>query len=292
MKRLLIIFLAAACTFAWGCAASTAVEAPQQEAAVATPGDTAGIAEQKKEGTSIQAPLLFEEAGMKVTATDLRISEEGIFLNLTVRNGGETDVALSTSYTVVDGFMVSGWFYAEVPPGMEAESSLEISGAELSRAGIHTIHSLELYFCAFDPYTFETLAEYEPVTLVIPGTKEEAAAPAKGQALLSQSGITISACDGGDDRLWILIENGSDRNITVESEDVRVDGQTVSAWLCTVVLSGKKTIAQVEMLGEDEDITLQEAGLVDMTLKVMDFEPYIEMFCAEVAIPVNSGAVQ
>ena len=92
--------------------------------------------------------------------------------------------------------------------------------------------------------------------------------------------------------MWLLIENGSDRDIAVESEDICVDGQTISAWLCTVALSGKKTIAQVEVLGEDEDITLQKAGLVSMTLKVMDLEPYIEMFCAEVTIPVNSGAVQ
>ena len=45
-------------------------------------------------------------------------------------------------------------------------------------------------------------------------------------------------------------------------------------------------------MGEDEDIALNESGLVELTLKVLDFKPYTEMFSTEVAIPVNNGAAQ
>ncbi len=288
MKRFFVAIWAIACACTWGCAASSAAEAPQQEAAATTPTETAIVTEQKQGGTSIQTPLLFEEGGLQVTATDLQEGEDGVSLNIAVRNAGEKDVALSTNYIVVNGFMVSGWFYSEVRCGKETESSLEISRTELTRAGIQTVYSLELYLCAFDPYTFETLMEYEPVTLLIPGTVEEEAKPAVGQELINDSSIVISSCDGGDGGLWIIIDNGSDRDIAVTAEDVRINGQTVSAWLCTVVLSGKKAVVQVELVEEEKEIAPKDSGLVLMTLKVLDFEPYVEMFSKEVAVSLDN----
>ena len=218
MKRLFAVLLVAACAFAWGCAASSTDKAPQQETAALTPAATPALTEQPEDGTLIQMPLLFEEAGLQVTATNLEEGEDGISLNLAIRNAGETDMALSANYIVVNGFMVSGWLYSEVKAGMEAESSLEISRAELSRAGIHTVHSMELYLSAFDPYTFHTLMEYDPVTLLIPGTQEEDAKPVIGQELVQDSGIAISSCEVGDGGLWVIIDNGSDKDIAVEAE--------------------------------------------------------------------------
>lgn len=95
---------------------------------------------------SIAETELYNANGVIVTATEMK---EGLFgpeVSVTVSNGSEKNIVVSTRDLSVNGYMLSAsGLYSDVAAGKKSIETMTLMSSELSEAGIETVADMPLH---------------------------------------------------------------------------------------------------------------------------------------------------
>lgn len=117
--------------------------------------DAAEPAAYQPEGTE-----LFTESGIRITALEQTDSLMGKGIRLYIENSTEADYTFTASEVSVDGYMVNGNLYADIPAGRKAITELILLDDEENSERIENMTSLE--FCV-DRLNLNDLTDHETV---------------------------------------------------------------------------------------------------------------------------------
>ena len=146
---------------------STAADdaADTQEAAASNEEETADSAD-SSEAVTIEEQVLFEQDGLKVTATEYVVdSIWGDGIKLLIENDSASDIGLGCNARIVNDYMITDLFSATVAAGKKDYETLNLSSSGLKAAGIDNVGKIEIYFHTFDPDTYMTIADMDCVTI-------------------------------------------------------------------------------------------------------------------------------
>lgn len=232
---------------------------------------------------TIEEQVLIDYDNITITAVGY---DPGGFLSsagvkLLIENGGEKDVSVGVNAVVVNGYMMGNLFVSDVAAGKKANETLEIYSTDLSAAGIENIGEIVIYFYFYDPDTFDTLYVADPVTIhtsLYP--QEDTAANDTGLELLNQDGIRIVGKYIRHDSIMgeeivLYLENNTGRNITVESDNVSINGFMVETYFFSEVYSGYKAVDEILVSESDlEDNGIDQIKTVELQFHVFDSDTY------------------
>lgn len=249
--------------------------APEGDGPISTQPQT----QPPKAAAQLPETVVFDEAGIKVTATGL---EEGFFgteIKFLVENTTERNIAFSADLVVINGVTFSGFAYIEAAAGKKANGSLSVVTSDLEAVGIDEIGTITCYDGRIvDTDTFDLLCDV-PFTLQTTAGELTAALPSGGDVIFEEAGIRVRAQVVTDEFygscLQLLVENSTETHIVVQGENVSVNGFTITAWMYDTVYAGTARICQLDLFSSE----LEENGItaieeITFTLDFLNEETY------------------
>lgn len=241
------------------------------------------VKEPEKTDVTISEAVLVDEAGVKITAKSLET--DGIFgpeIKLLIENNSGKDLTFQCRNASVNGYMVETMMSVDVVNGKKANDSLTFMESDFEACGIEEIADIEIAFHIFDTAGWETYLDTDAIQI-----KTSIADTYKytyddsGDLVYEGNDIKIVVKGLAEDAsvfgpsIVVYIENNSDKNITVQTRDVSIDGFMVEAMFSCDVVAGKRAVDAITFM--ESDLTENEITAindVELSFHVFDMNDW------------------
>ena len=263
-------------------AAETTAAAAKTTAAETTAGATtvAETTATSSSGITLEHQLLLEKDGIKITAQEWVTDEFwGNGIKLLVENDTDKKVSVSTNALIVNNYMVTDTFVADVAAGKKTNEVMYLDSDELEAAGVDNIGQIEIYFCAYDSESYDTLWDADVVTLQTSAYAQmdmTADEEKEGLELFNEAGIRVVGMAVDENSYWgksilFYIENTSDKNVYVSVEDLSINGYMIEPYYSQMLYAGKKAVSAMDLLQNDLDANnIKSIDEVELKFQVYD----------------------
>lgn len=238
------------------------------------------------EAATVEETVLIDQDDVVITAKGLEDdSIWGTGLKLLIENNSTKDLGVGCKALIVNNYMLTDLFSSQVAAGKKGNETMYLSSTELKAAGIENIGQIEVYFYIYDSETYETIREFDKVTVQTSlFDSMDVKAMDDGQELLNQDGIRIVGKYVDEDSFWgaailLYVENNSGKNVTVSCDDMSVNGFMMTPLFSSTVYNEKMSLDEITLMSSE----LEENGITsieDVELKFRVFNPdtYDTMF--------------
>lgn len=277
MKKVLpLLVIAALALSLTACGSSSpenrADDLPSDVVSFAAPSDSP----EKGEGAQIEASVLWDEAGVKITAESLDTdSLFGPELKLLFENDSGRDLTFQCYNASVNGYMVETLMSVDVANGKKANDSLTFLSVDLDRCGIEAIADMEFSLLAFDAESWDAYLDTPPIRLktsladTYSYTYDDS-----GEVVYNENGIKVvfkGLVDESDTIIGpgikVYLENNSSQDISIQAWDVSVNGHMAYALFSPDVPVGKRAVSNIAFFASD----LEKNGITDIETVELSF---------------------
>lgn len=227
---------------------------------------------------TIDEQVLFEQDGLKVTATEYVVdSIWGDGVKLLIENDGSTDIGLACTALIVNDYMISDLFSSTVAAGKKDYETLSLSSSGLKAAGIENVGQIEIYFHTFDADSYMTISDIDCVTIktsaydIMDSTPNDS-----GQELYNADGIRIVGKYVDENSFWgaavlLYIENNSGKNKVIQCDDMSINGFMVTPYFSSTVYDGKKAIDDITLMSTElEENNITSVDDIELKFRIMN----------------------
>ncbi len=227
---------------------TTGAVKPQKQAAsfaTETPADQAP--EEQADQITIPQTVLFDQDGIKITATGLVFDEwYGPEIQFFAENNSTSAYIFQVRNVSVNGAMVSTICSCEVAAGKKINDTISFDTTELETIGIDIFRQIEFNVIIVNPENWDTLYYADPIELQTSAAQNvEQTFDDSGFLALDEGGIRfIVRGVSREDSIWgtdvsVYVENNSDRNITIQLSNVSVNDYMIDPIFFCDVAAGK-----------------------------------------------------
>jgi len=245
-------------------------------------GTDSSKTDKKEEAITIEEQVLLDKDGISVTAKEYVVdSIWGDGIKLLVENNGDKTVTVSCNAVIVNNFMISDLFVAEVAPGKKSNETLNLSSSELKAAGIDKVGQIEIYFQVYDSESYEGIFDSDCVTIKTSAfASMDTKADDSGTELYNANGIRIVGKTVDENSFWgsailLYCENNSGKNVGISVEEMSINGFMMNPLFSTTVYNGKMSLDDITVFSTD----LEENGItaieeVELKFHIYDADSY------------------
>lgn len=269
MKKVLSLFLATLLLLSLAACGGT----PTSPSGVVSGNSGAGS--QAPAEASVAETILVDTEGIKITAKGLE--NDGLFgssLKLLIENNSGKDLTVQARNASVNGYMVETMLSADVVNGKKANDTLTFSNSSLEAAGIKAIADMEFSFHIFTTSDWETYLDTPQIQIKTSiADTYQYSYDDSGEVAYNQNGvkIVIKGLSKEDSLLGpgivVYMENTGDKDITVQTRDVSINGFMVDAIFSSDVMVGKRAVDSITFMDSD----LEENGITEITEVELSF---------------------
>ena len=285
MKWLSVILcFAAFATMALGCGTDSGTKQVVTNDGTETAGDNMDdqTADSSNAPATIEEQILIDQNNIVVTATEyVTDSIWGDGIKLVLENNSDKDVTVGCNALIVNDYMITDLFVAEVAAGKKANETLYLSSAELKESGIENVGKVEIYFHVYDPTTYDTIFDTECVTIQTSEFANMDTTPNDaGSELYNEGGIRIVGKTVDENSIWgtailLYCENNSGKNVGISVDDMSINGFMMNPLFSATVYDGKKAIDDITVFSSD----LEENGIkaieeVELKFHIFDVDSF------------------
>lgn len=298
MKRTLAIILAIILAMSLVACGSPSDEEIKEPSNVVTGNNTEEgqqeeqVEEPEETEATISETVLVDEASIKITAKSLEVDEVfGPEIKLLIENNSGKDLTFQCRNASVNGYMVETMMSVDVVNGKKANDSLTFMQSDFEACGIEAIADMEIAFHIFDMADWETYLDTDAIQIrtSIADTFEYTYDD-NGELAYEGNGIKIVIKGLAEDdsifgpSIVTYIENTGDKDVTVQTRDVSVNGFMVEAVFSCDVVAGKRAVDTITFMESD----LEENGIttienVELSFHVFDFDDWETIVDTEIA---------
>jgi hypothetical protein len=267
-----------------GCSSDTG-----QKKSIAAPGsatETGGGAESS--GTngggadeSINEQVLVDQDGIKITATEyVTDSIWGDGIKLLVENNSDRDYTIGCDALIVNDYMITDLFSADVAAGKKSNEVMYLSSAELKAAGIDTVGQIEMYFHAYDSNWDNLFKNVYSKLETSEFANMDTTPNDEGQELYNANGVRIVGKTVDENSFWgtailLYIENTSGQNVGINVDNMSINGYMMTPLFSTTVYDGKKSIDDITIMSSDLEANgITSVDQVELKFHIYNAESY------------------
>lgn len=232
---------------------------------------------EEKVAVTIEEQVVLDQNGIVITATEY-VSDSiwGDGIKLLLENNSETDVTVSCNALIVNNYMISDLFVADVAAGKKANETMYLSSSELNAAGIDCVGQIEVYFHIYDSASYEGIFDSDCVTIQTSAFANMDTTPMDmGNELYNENGIRIVGKTVDENSFWgtailLYIENTSGKNVGISVNNMSINGFMMEPFFSTTVYDGKMSLDEITILASD----LEENGIESIEEAELQFHLY------------------
>ncbi len=246
---------------------------------------------EKPKEAVIEEQVLFDDKNIKITAKSLETSGSlfGPELKLIIENNSNENITVQANYVSVNGIMVENSLSSEVAAGKKANDALTLYSSDLELAAIDTIKDIELIFNIFNTDTWDTITMSDKITITTSATSYVQAYDDSGAVAIDENGIkiVIKKIDS-EDSFWgadvlVYIENNRDQDVTIQAQNVSINGFMIDPIFSSDVLSGKKAYDTITFMESDlEENSITDIKDIELSFHVFDLNSWDTIFDSQV----------
>ena len=235
---------------------------------------------------TIEEQVLIDQDGVKITAMGLE--EDTIFgtgLKLLIENSTDKDLGIGCDALIVNNYMISDLFSAQVAAGKSSNETMNLSASALKAAGIDNIGQIEIYFKSYDSSSYETITKFDKVVIQTSDFPNRDTSPAdEGKELVNQDGLRIVGKYVDEDSFWgagilLYLENNTGKTISVTCSDVSINGFMINPIFASTLYDGKMAVDELTIFSSDlEENNITSVDEVELKFSVMDNDTYQSLF--------------
>ena len=239
-----------------GCSSDTG-----QKKSIAAPGSATetggGGADQASADESINEQVLVDQDGIKITATEyVTDSIWGDGIKLLVENNSVKDYTIGCDALIVNDYMITDLFSADVAAGKKSNEVMYLSSTELKAAGIDTVGQIEMYFHAYDSNWDNLFKNVYSKLETSEFANMDTTPNDEGQELYNVNGVRIVGKTVDENSFWgtailLYIENTSGQNVGINVDNMSINGYMMTPLFSTTVYDGKKSIDDITIMSSD-----------------------------------------
>ncbi len=263
-----------------GCSSDTG-----QKKSIAAPGSATetggGGADQASADESINEQVLVDQDGIKITATEyVTDSIWGDGIKLLVENNSANDYTIGCDALIVNDYMITDLFSADVAAGKKSNEVMYLSSAELKAAGIDTVGQIEMYFHAYDSNWDNLFKNVYSKLETSEFANMDTTPNDEGQELYNANGVRIVGKTVDENSFWgtailLYIENTSGQNVGINVDNMSINGYMMTPLFSTTVYDGKKSIDDITIMSSDLEANgITSVDQVELKFHIYNAESY------------------
>lgn len=240
-----------------------------------------GGADQASADESINEQVLVDQDGIKITATEyVTDSIWGDGIKLLVENNSAMDYTIGCDALIVNDYMITDLFSADVAAGKKSNEVMYLSSTELKAAGIDTVGQIEMYFHAYDSNWDNLFKNVYSKLETSEFANMDTTPNDAGQELYNANGVRIVGKTVDENSFWgtailLYIENTSGQNVGINVDNMSINGYMMTPLFSTTVYDGKKSIDDITIMSSDLEANgITSVDQVELKFHIYNAESY------------------
>lgn len=235
-----------------------------------------------KTSVTIEEQELINQDGIVITAKEYvtdNIWGDGI--KLVLENNSDKTVTVGCNALIVNNYMITDLFVAEVAPGKKSNEVMYLSNTELKAAGIDTVGQVEIYFHVYDSASYDNIFDSGCVTIKTSEFANMDTTPEDmGTELYNENGIRIVGKAVDENSFWgtailLYCENTSGKNVGISVEEMSINGFMMSPLFSTIIYDQKMSLDEITVLSTElEENGIDEIEEVELKFHIYDVDSY------------------
>ena len=235
-----------------------------------------------KTSVTIEEQELINQDGIVITAKEYvtdNIWGDGI--KLVLENNTDKTVTIGCNALIVNNYMITDLFVAEVAPGKKSNEVMYLSNTELKAAGIDTVGQVEIYFHVYDSASYDNIFDSDCVTIKTSEFANMDTTPEDmGTELYNENGIRIVGKAVDENSFWgtailLYCENTSGKNVGISVEEMSINGFMMSPLFSTIIYDQKMSLDEITVLSTElETNGIDEIEEVELKFHIYDVDSY------------------
>lgn len=235
-----------------------------------------------KTSVTIEEQELINQDGIVITAKEYvtdNIWGDGI--KLVLENNSDKTVTVGCNALIVNNYMITDLFVAEVAPGKKSNEVMYLSNTELKAAGIDTVGQVEIYFHVYDSASYDNIFDSGCVTIKTSEFANMDTSPEDmGTELYNENGIRIVGKAVDENSFWgtailLYCENTSGKNVGISVEEMSINGFMMSPLFSTIIYDQKMSLDEITVLSTElETNGIDEIEEVELKFHIYDVDSY------------------
>ena len=235
-----------------------------------------------KTSVTIEEQELINQDGIVITAKEYvtdNIWGDGI--KLVLENNTDKTVTVGCNALIVNNYMITDLFVAEVAPGKKSNEVMYLSNTELKAAGIDIVGQVEIYFHVYDSASYDNIFDSGCVTIKTSEFANMDTTPEDmGTELYNENGIRIVGKAVDENSFWgtailLYCENTSGKNVGISVEEMSINGFMMSPLFSTIIYDQKMSLDEITVLSTElETNGIDEIEEVELKFHIYDVDSY------------------
>ena len=247
----------------------------------ATPIATEEKAEANKTSSvpTIEQQVVYDADGIVITAVEYTHDDfwnsDGI--KFLIENNTQQNITVGVKALIVNGFMVTDLFAADVASGTKKNETMNLLSNELDAAGITTVGEIEIYFHIYDSDTWKDIAAPDRVVIQTSNySTMDTEADTSGSVLYDEGGIKIIGKYVDENSFWgksvvLYIENNTEKNVIIQADNLSINGYSLTSLFSSTVYAGRKAVDDITLLSSElEENSITSVDKVTLKFDIMD----------------------
>ena len=225
--------------------------------------------------------MLVDQDGIKITATEyVTDSIWGDGIKLLVENNSAKDYTIGCDALIVNDYMITDLFSADVAAGKKSNEVMYLSSTELKAAGIDTVGQIEMYFHAYDSNWDNLFKNVYSKLETSEFANMDTTPNDEGQELYNANGVRIVGKTVDENSFWgtailLYIENTSGQNVGINVDNMSINGYMMTPLFSTTVYDGKKSIDDITIMSSDLEANgITSVDQVELKFHIYNAESY------------------
>ena len=235
-----------------------------------------------KTSVTIEEQELINQDGIVITAKeDVTDNIWGDGIKLVLENNTDKTVTVGCNALIVNNYMITDLFVAEVAPGKKSNEVMYLSNTELKAAGIDTVGQVEIYFHVYDSASYDNIFDSGCVTIKTSEFANMDTTPEDmGTELYNENGIRIVGKAVDENSFWgtailLYCENTSGKNVGISVEEMSINGFMMSPLFSTIIYDQKMSLDEITVLSTElETNGIDEIEEVELKFHIYDVDSY------------------
>jgi len=273
-RSLLSILVICLCLILVGCSGENSKENKKEDK------------KENKNEAQITEQVIYEKNDIKVIAKSIEYDGYiGPSIKLYVENNSSKDITVQCDIFSINDLMINTIFSMDVAKGKKANDELFISKEELEISKIDTFKEIEFDIEIIDPNTWDTIDTKKNVVLETDATSYVQKYEPEGKLVLELNGVKIYA-EKVDTKnsvwgmdVYFYVENNSNDNVTIQAEDVSVNGYMIDPTFSVDLPVGKKAYTSMSFFEEDlKDNDIKSIEEIELVFDVWHMDTWDDLF--------------
>lgn len=247
--------------------------------------------------TTINEFVALDQDGVKITVKDLDFNTSflGPGLKILIENSTDKNITVQSENLSVNDIMIDNVvFSCDIAAGKSANDTIDFISTDLKSKNITDFAEIELQFIVIDD-SFTKLFTSEPIKIETSSKDTYTQVnDSNGSVIFEENGIKITSQGISSDShfmgpsMILFIENNTDQNVIIQSDNVSVNGFMVNPIMSCNIAANKKAITGLTFMNSE----LEENGIENITQVEMSFTIFDDSLKDIVKTPIISTTLQ